>query len=240
MYKKNILVICTLAISISVFFSFGVGSNLNYSWISDMVTEELQLADSSTTVAAYVNESPIYIAEIERCVLNLKVLNEVEMKKIEMKFADGLIKKSELDSLIENFNAIIQTTDLFEHVTRTIINDEIYYQAALKLGYKPNVEESFAFEKQTYNESSTIHQEILNAVAKGYALSYSEYAEKFLVPVRIKKLGKVYLDNYLQAVLRSKEENKDLSSEELRILPEYRDKLHYYLNDVIVKLNDIR
>lgn len=240
MRKRNILLLSLMVLTIAILASIGIGNQSNYTWISDMVSRETHLVTSSTSIVAYVNETPIYKNEVDRCVLNIRVLNEIEKKKLETKFFNGNLKKQELDSMISLLEERIQAIDLFDHVTKTLINDEIYYQVALQLGYKPNLEDAALYEKQAFEGYEKDHQLILTAVSEGYGLTYSEYIEEFLISVRIKKWAKVYLDNHILESLKLGNKYQDLPVEELRTLPEYLETLEHNLSRITVTMSNVR
>ena len=223
------IIAISLMLIILIFNSMFAGATNNYTEQEEIIIEILsehkpRIDANGNTVVVSVNCSNIYLSEVFRLEANAKINSSLTLKSLEKSLKSGTIGQEEYDQVVRTFKSE-DAKNTIEDILILLIEQELFYQEALKKGFNVSFEGAYQYELSLDEEmkasQSDTYQSYYNytiTLAKGFGLTYDEYIKKYIVPTRQKKMS---INLLIEDMLKAKGisfDQTDLANEQITIL----------------------
>jgi len=221
MNKKNGFVAIMLSVLVFTSMFFLVqGENQPVNSRDDIIPEVISLSDDQK-VAAIVNGVEIPQKEYERLLANAGILYRAQLSKLLEQRNTGKIGTEEYEVRIATLDQYHKDPARNQKLLDTLIQDELLYQEARAKGYQVTLEEARAYEARAFDILAPEQLQFLTQYAESLSMTYAEYSEDYLVPIRQKKMtSALLLAEYKDASLEEYQQmiNSLLEKAEIQIL----------------------
>lgn len=167
----------------------------NYEWIAKYIESNKHIFEPNGHIVALVNGQPILSSELNRRCVNMKILMEMQvciLKETSLNHIDNIT----LENLIEMYKSEYEKQGSEENQLKELIIEEVLFQESCKSVSVVDYDEAYKFEKELFSLMTKKERAPLEKYAKGLELTSEEYIQKYLVPLRQRKLTiGLYLDS---------------------------------------------
>lgn len=176
-------------------------SDADYEWIAECIKSEKHVFEPNGHAAAMVNGQPILSSEVSRRVVNMEILMKMQLGILKETRSNNFDEVT-LQDLIEKNKLEYEKQGSAENQLRELIIEELLFQESCKSVSMVDFHEAYRFEKELFSMMSEKEKAPLEKYAKGLELTSEEYIQKYLVPLRQRKLT---INHYLESLFANKE-----------------------------------
>ncbi len=238
--KKKTLIIATTAMLVlaSAFVFLNANENTEYDWIAEETAIVRSDLLTNQEIIATVNGVGLPERELSRVVFNIEVLYKVELQKYRKLLAAGQITQADYQQKVDALTKQKNETDVKEKMLAEMIEDEIFYQAAVEQGFSASEADVQAYYENVSSKLPSEQVEILTQYAKGLGLTFEEYAQENILPHYQVKLtiGKMF--SGLLEELKVKYPNEAVDNLYLQNSSEYKELVNQLKGKAVVMRND--
>ena len=221
MNKKNGFVAIMLSVLVFTSMFFLVqGDNHPTNATDEIIPEAISLPDDQKA-AALVNGVEIPQKEFERLLVNAEILYRAQLSQFLEQRNSGKIGTGEYEVRVATLDQYHKDPARNQKLLDTLIQDELLYQEARAKGYQVTIEEARAYEARAFDILAPEQLQLLTQYAESLSMTYAEYSEDYLVPIRQKKMtSALLLAEYKDASLEEYQQmiNSLLEKAEIQIL----------------------
>lgn len=194
--RFRVSILIALLVVLSVFTYVNANKSNGYAWVADEVGVIQTELFENDNVAATVNGVAIAEQEVLRRVANVEILNKLEELESKKRLAAGLISQNDYELLIERQKKQKENVNLYEKFLDELIEEEIFYQEAVKRGFLVSDEDANTYYDKVFAILPSEQVEVLRQYAKGFGLTMQTYKENYILPQYIVKLtiGNMFAD----------------------------------------------
>ena len=238
--KQRTFLITTLALLlvVSSFVFLNANKNNEYDWISEETAAIRDDLLANEKDIATVNGVGLPERELLRRVFNIEVLFKVELQKYGKLLSEGQMTKSDYEQKIEALTKQKNDTYVREKMLDEMIEDEIYYQAAMERSYLASETEVQAYYEKILSTLPAEHVEILTQYAKGLGMTYESYVQEYILPLYQVKLTIGNMFTGLLGELKAKYPNETVDNVYLQNSNEYKELVNQLKAEAVVVRND--
>ncbi|MCE5196254.1 MAG: hypothetical protein LLG09_03895 [Negativicutes bacterium] len=238
--KKRTLIIATTVMLVlaSAFVFLNANENTEYDWIAaETAMVRSDLLTNQKTIAT-VNGVGLPERELSRAVFNIEVLYKVELQKYRKLLAAGQITQADYQQKADALTRQKNETDVKEKLLAEMIEDEIFYQAAVERGFSASEADAKAYYENVSSKLPAEQVEILSQYAKGLGLTFEEYAQEYILPRYQVKLTIGKLFSGLLEELKAKYPKEAVDNLYLQNSSEYKELVSQLKEKAVVVRND--
>lgn len=193
MNKKNgFVAILVAALLFTSMFYLVQGENRPINAADEIIPKVISLADDQKA-AAIVNGVAIPQKEYERLLINADILYRSQLSQFQEQKNSGKIGAEEYEVRIAALDQFHNDPERNQNLLNTLIQDELLYQEARAKGYQVTLEEARTYEERASDILAPEQLQFLTQYAESLSMTYAEYSEAYLVPIRQKKMTSALL-----------------------------------------------
>ncbi len=238
--KKRTIILATvvLLVAVSAFVFLNANKNNEYDWIAEetaAIRDDLLVNEKDI---ATVNGAGLPERELLRRVFNIEVLFKIELQKYSKLLSAGQMTQSDYEQKKEALTKQKNETDVKEKMLAEMIEDEIYYQAAMKNGYLASEADIQAYYEKVFSTLPAEYVEILTQYAKGLGMTYETYVQEYILPQYQVKLTIGNMFTGLLVEVKAKYPNETVDNVYLQNSNEYKELVNQLKEEAVVVRND--
>ncbi|NLO71776.1 MAG: hypothetical protein GX102_12710 [Porphyromonadaceae bacterium] len=193
MKKKNgFVVIFVVALLFTSTFYLVQAENQPINAADEIIPKVILLSDDQK-VAAIVNGVAIPQKEYERLIINADILYRSQMLQFQEEKNSGKIGAAEYEARTAALEQFHNNPERNKNLLNTLIKDELLYQEARAKGYQSTLEQAKTYEERAFDILAPEQLQFLTQYAESLSMTYAEYSEAYLIPIRQKKMTSALL-----------------------------------------------
>ena len=200
MKKRSAIILLFALLLTSLFLTVQGGSHPSIT-SEDILPKGITLRNEQIA-AAVVNGIEIPLKEYERFLINADISYKYNSANLLESRNSGRIGNEEYEERMAYINEFHNDPLRNQKILKKMIQDELLYQAAKAKGYVYTEEEARLYEAKAPEMLTPEQLQFLTDYAKSLSMTYEEYAEAYLIPMRVKKMTAAqFLAEYKDASL---------------------------------------